>query len=218
MITETYIKFFQELKENNDREWFDINRKRYENEVRAPFIALVAQLLAELKETIPELPDDPKKTLFRINRDIRFSKDKSPYNLWMSAAIAPGGKKSNLPAFYLQINANTIHVGGGLYNIGKDTLGNIRGEIYVNPKAFESIIQHPDFVQTFGEILGERNKRLDPDYKELAEKLPAIANKQFYAMATHPTVENLNQELPKFLMHHFHAVRPLNEYLTMAME
>src|SRR5690606_4197407 len=92
-FTSDFIEFFKELAANNNKEWFDENRERYQKNVKIPFEKFVAALMAELKKDDPELTGDPKKAIFRINRDIRFAKDKTPYKLNRSAAISKYGKK-----------------------------------------------------------------------------------------------------------------------------
>ena len=86
MIDQNYISFFKGLEKNNYKEWFDEHRKEYDDYVRKPFIELIEALIPALLEIEPKLHTDAKKTLFRINRDVRFSKDKTPYNTLMKAS------------------------------------------------------------------------------------------------------------------------------------
>ena len=89
-----FLDFFIELAPNNNKDWFDLNRHRYANSVREPFKKFVSHMIENMSKDMPELKDlEPKDCTFRVNRDIRFSKDKTPYKLRMSALITPGGKK-----------------------------------------------------------------------------------------------------------------------------
>ena len=140
MIGPKYVSFFLELEQNNHRQWFQDNKKRYEADVKGPFLELVGQLIEHISTFEDDISMSPKKTLFRINRDIRFSKDKSPYHLLLKSSIAPGGKKSALPGYYLGISADHIHVGGGLFKVEKDQLFAIRHHILKQRAAFSGII------------------------------------------------------------------------------
>ncbi len=217
MIDQNYISFFEGLEKNNHKKWFDKHRKEYENHVRKPFIEVIESLIPALLEIDPELHTDAKKTLFRINRDIRFSKDKTPYNILMKASLSSEGKKSEVPGFYVGIGADHVHVGGGLYQLSKDRLSNIRNLIASNQKEFMEIITAPDFKKYFEELQGERNKRIDKKYADLESKIPHIANKQFYAMAKFDTsafIKETNQA--EALMKYFRIIQPLHTFLNKA--
>ena len=123
----------------------------------------------------------PKDAIFRLNRDIRFSKDKTPYKIHMAALISPGGKADKTtPAMYLQANHMDIRVYSGSHMLEKDQLYGVRKQIASNLDEFYKLISDKKFVQTFGEIHGERNKRLDPEFQKVFEKQPLLANKSFY--------------------------------------
>jgi len=215
MIDQNYISFFEGLEKNNHKKWFDEHRKEYESHVRKPFIEVIESLIPALLEIDPELHTDAKKTLFRINRDIRFSKGKTPYNILMKASLSSEGKKSEVPGFYVGIGADHVRVGGGLYQLSKDRLSNIRNLIASNQKEFMEIITAPDFKKYFEELQGERNKRIDKKYADLESKIPHIANKQFYAMAKFDTsafIKETNQA--EALMKYFRIIQPLHTFLN----
>ncbi|UII77567.1 DUF2461 domain-containing protein [Flagellimonas sp. HMM57] len=218
MINETYSLFFKELAKNNHKEWFHANKKRYENDVKMPFLNLLNAILPTLKQWESKIDEDSKKALFRINRDIRFSKDKSPYHTIMKAGFSPGGKKSELPGFYLGIDAENIHVGGGLFMIGTSELKRVRYKIAENPEALLSIVQQPDFTQNFGKLKGDKAKRLDKELMVAAEKTDLVLNKQFYAMAEFPLAPFYDSEsLIEEILNHFKVIRPLNTYLNQTL-
>ena len=87
MFNEEYLDFFKELAQFNKKEWFDENRKRYEKSVKIPFKKFVTELIQEIQKIDPEVEIEAKDAVFRINRDIRFSKDKTPYKIQMSAIL-----------------------------------------------------------------------------------------------------------------------------------
>ncbi|MBS9461230.1 DUF2461 domain-containing protein [Flagellimonas sp. 389] len=218
MINETYSSFFKELAKNNYKEWFHANKKRYENDVKMPFLNLLNAILPTLKQWESKIDEDSKKALFRINRDIRFSKDKSPYHTIMKAGFSSGGKKSELPGFYLGIDAENIHVGGGLFMIGTPELKKLRYKIAENPEVLLSIVQQPDFTQNFGKLKGDKAKRLDKELMVATEKTDLVLNKQFYAMSEFPLVPFYDSEiLIEEILNHFKVIRPLNAYLNEAL-
>nr|WP_299386054.1 DUF2461 domain-containing protein [Allomuricauda sp.] len=217
MITEAYTSFFKKLAKNNHKEWFHANKKDYEHQVKAPFVELLDQLLADLTEWDPRILADPKNALFRINRDIRFSKDKSPYNTLMKAGFSPLGKKSILPGYYLGIDAENVHVGGGLFMLRGPELKKVRQHIAGNAEALIAIVEHSNFKQNFGKLKGEKSKRLDREFMEIGKATDLIFHKQFYTMAEFPIEPYFdNPQLKDEILSHFEAIKPLNEYLNQA--
>ena len=217
MITEAYVSFFQELELNNHKQWFHEHKKRYETEVKKPFLDLLERLIPTLSALEPAIPTDAKSALFRINRDVRFSKDKTPYHILLKAGFSPGGKKSRLPGFYLGISATTIHVGGGLFTVQPTDLKAIRMLIANKPDDFMAIVTSDVFVSNFGELKGEKSKRLDKQLLPIATKAHLIANKQFYAMKELPVADYLNSEaLVDVLVEKFRVINSLNQFLKEA--
>ncbi len=217
MITKEHTLFFKELAQNNQKEWFHNNKKRYEEKVRGPFLALLDRLLQELISWDGRIPHDAKKALFRLNRDIRFSQDKTPYHTILKAGFSPNGKKSMLPGYYLGIDASMVHVGGGLFTVRPPELNQLRTYIAKNPTALKSIENNDTFTQNFGKIKGEKAKRLDKNLIPIAEKTNLIYNKQFYAMVEFPLEPFYDSEkLIDEILLHFKAIQPLNNYLGKA--
>lgn len=218
MIQETYSSFFKELQQNNTKEWFHANKKRFEQEVRRPFITLLETIIPILREWDDSILPDPKKALFRINRDLRFSKDKTPYHTIMKAGLSPGGKKSEDPGFYLGIDAEHVHVGGGLFMIRPPELKKVRQCIAACPEELVQMTQSPNFIENFGVLKGEKAKRLDKEFMAVAEKTALIRHKQFYAFAEFPLAPFYHSEgLTDEILMHFEAIRPLNDYLFKAL-
>ncbi|MEM8527133.1 MAG: DUF2461 domain-containing protein [Bacteroidota bacterium] len=182
MFTQDYITFFQELQQNNNREWFQENKKRYEVAVKKPFQTFVQQLIDAIQITDPDILIAPKDAIFRINRDVRFSKDKTPYKTQMSAAISKHGKKGNTtPGLYIAIGTEDIFLGSGAMSMDKNQLLAVRQHIINHQTTFQEIIESKDFKETFGEVEGEKNKRLPSEMQDAAEEQPLLYNKQFLA-------------------------------------
>jgi len=216
-FTKDFINFFKELEQNNHKEWFDENRKRYEKTVKNPFRKFLADLILEVQKFDPEIMIEPKNAVFRINRDIRFSKDKRPYKTNSAAVISRINKKEEFPAYYVNIDATGFMVGGGMYALSTETLYKVRQEILYNEQEFERIITG-DFKKEFGEIKGEQNKILKPPFKEAAEKLPILFNKQFYFMKALPLDIMYEDNLPEILAQKMQAAFELNQFLRRAIE
>jgi uncharacterized protein (TIGR02453 family) len=216
-LTSKYFKFFDELKKNNNREWFEKNRPTYENEVKKPFRKLVEDLTEKLAKDLPEINRDAGKAIFRINRDIRFSKDKSPYKINMAAVFSrTGTKDQDYPGFYMHFGADEIMVGGGKYFCSKEEIAKIRQEIYYNDADFKKLLNDKAFKEKFGTLQGDKNKVLEPDYKEFAKEQPLIANKQFWYYANLTRKDVTGDKLDNLVYSYFKAAYKMNRFLMEA--
>ena len=135
------LQFLADLKENNHREWFDANRQRYQK-VKVQFEKFVTGLTGELAliDTSIGLLD-AKNCVFRIFRDVRFSKDKQPYKTNFGAFIANGGRKSPRAGYYIHIEPGESMAGGGIYMPEAEVLKKVRNEIYFGSKDFRGLIE-----------------------------------------------------------------------------
>lgn len=213
-----YIDFFQQLHQNNNKKWFDENRKWYELAVREPFKELIDELLPEIKKLDEGNQMDSKDALFRVNRDMRFSQDKPPYNTHMAAGFSKGGRKSQYAGFYLQIGLKHIIIGGGLPFIEKEVLRKIRIEIGYSNKEFQRIIEDPEFKSLFGFVHGENQQELPKNFIDIQIENPIIAHKQFYYGAFYKTENWLfKTDLSAHILKHFHAGVDFNKFLIKAI-
>lgn len=216
-LTKDFFTFFKELENNNTREWFHDNKELYEVAVKEPFYELVEDLIYRIIGEEPGFELDPKDAIFRIHRDIRFSKNKDPYKLHMAAHIVPGGRKSHAPGFYLHAGNKECMVGGGAYMLSKEQLYSIRKTIAAAPAECEELLRNKDFREKYGVLQGEKNKVVPAEFKQAARDYPLVANKQFYYMgAIEPTVF-LSDDAPDILMEYYHAGRDVSEFFTRAM-
>lgn len=211
----TFSRFFKDLAKNNNTVWFNENRKTYENEVKKPFAGLVEEMILRIQAVDPAVNIQAADAMMRINKDIRFSKDKTPYNTHVGAIISPYGRKSKeYPGMYLQLSADKIMVYGGAYMVEKANLQSIRRAIADHMPNFDKLISNKDFIQKFGSIQGEKNKVLPAEFKSVQLKQPLVANKSFYFFAE-PDYKNLfSEQLPELLMDYYHAAKPLNDFLA----
>ena len=177
-----FLQFLKDLPSNNNREWFTENKKRFQESVQKPFEEVVQQLTNKLEPLMPGIKgQSPKESVFRIYRDVRFSKDKSPYKNHVSALISPGGKKDKTtPGLYIEASAEGVRMYTGSHMLEKEQLNAVRNKIAKEPDRFKKLKNEKGFRETFGEILGERNKKLAPEFAALQDDIPEIANKSFY--------------------------------------
>jgi uncharacterized protein (TIGR02453 family) len=211
-----FLDFFIELAPNNNKDWFDLNRKRYENSVKEPFKKFVNHIISKLAEIDPTFKElEAKDCIFRINRDIRFSKDKQPYKMQVSAVVSPLGKKSKaINGVYFELGPEHLRVYGGVYEIDKDDLLTVREGIAENIAEFQKTYNNPLFVKTFGELKGEKNKIIPKELKLAAEKEPLIFNKQWYFYTQFEPERILFDNLDETIINCYKAGRPVEEFFN----
>lgn len=217
-FSEHFFNFFNELEKNNNKDWFDIHRKEYEENIKKPFEVFTKDLLEKLLEFDNELNTDYKKSIFRINRDIRFSKDKSPYKLNRSAAFSKIAKKDiEHPGYYIDINSKRCMIAGGAWSPSTEHLKKIRQEIYYNLDEFNQIISDKEFIKQLGTVHGEKAVRLQEPFVDYAQESEWIKNKQFYFIAEFDPKKCLEPNFIEFLISKFKAGYALNQFLRRAM-
>lgn len=211
-----FLDFFKELAANNNKDWFDLNRKRYEKNIKNTFKSFVETIIERLSKHDESLKEvEAKDCIFRINRDIRFSNDKSPYKLHSSAVIGTNGKKSTAGnGIYLELSPEHFRIYGGIYEINKDDLLIIREGIADNLNEFKKLYTEKKFKQYFGEIRGEKNKIIPKHLKEAREKESLIFNKQFYFFTELPAETILNDNLADTIEEVYLVTKPLQDFFT----
>ncbi len=155
----TVLDFLKELRLNNNREWFNANKHRY-LEAKAAFEELTSFLAKEIAVFDPAFrPDDPKKYIFRIYRDVRFSKNKSPYKEQFGAFLANGGRKSPYAGYYFHIEPGNTMAAGGIYCPAPSALKSIRTEVLFRGEYFQKILNKKSFKKHFGSLADLKLKR-----------------------------------------------------------
>ena len=163
MFTPKAQRFFRSLARNNNKTWFESNRDAYETDVRGPLKALVEEIDVRLASIAPEIVGDPKRSLFRINRDIRFSRDKSPYKTnagcWFyhrdSGRHVGRDGEGGSAGFYFHLDGSTSFIAGGIWMPPRASLGKIRDAIAAKPEAFTAVIKESRFAGRFGPLASE---------------------------------------------------------------
>jgi len=176
------LRFLRRLKRNNTRSWFQAHKGEYEEQVRFPMQCLIAVLGNRMRSAAPEMEFHPGKSIFRIYRDVRFSKDKAPYKTNIAASFEMRGRKhpTESPGLYLGIEPGEIFVGGGVYMPTGDQLKGIRTAIAEHPDGFLEVIGDKGFRRMFGGIMGEQLARAPLGYPPDHPHIAHLKYKQFY--------------------------------------
>lgn len=217
-FTPAFTDFFHQLEINNDRDWFNANKKLYEKEVKKPFELFVGALIDRMQAVDRNILITPKDAIFRIYRDTRFSKDKTPYKTQVSAILSPGGRKDmDYPGMYIELGGKHVRVYSGSYQPDKNQLEKIREKIITEGKRFQSLISDKEFVKHYGEIRGEKYKVLPKEIKEEAEKQPVLFNKQFYYFSEWKPEVVTKADFLDQIMTRYQVARPLTEFFIEAL-
>ena len=218
MLSPATLQFLRELANNNNRDWFNQNKKRYEADVKKPSEQFTLALIEEIQSFDPEIQVTPKEVLFRIYRDTRFSKDKTPYKTHIGGLISRYGRKGKeYPGYYFHVEGGALMLGGGGYFLEKSTLQRVREAISGDLTGFDKVINDKGFVETFGVVKGEEHKRIPKEFKEAHAKQPLIAKKQFYYMQEFPPEKAIGPEGVKFAAEAFQKGKVLNDYLIACL-
>ena len=210
--------YLEKLKNNNNRDWFWENKEEYQK-VRKEFEEFMEQMILEMMEMDPKLGLlGLKDCVYRVNRDIRFTKDKSPYKPWMSGSFSRGGKKGQTPGYYFSINTgNDILIGGGFYMPSKERLDNFRQKLMEKPKTILDIIEEKKFKREFGGLDGDSLKKLPRGFnKDVPEDV--IDLMKLKNILTGVNVDSREYDfdsLKKELLRNFKIMQPLIDYLRM---
>ena len=220
-FTPDTFRFLRQLKRNNNREWFQAHKAQYEEHLREPFLALIADLGPPITAISPHYRADPRKqggSLFRIHRDVRFSNNKLPYKTWGGARLFHERRREvHSPSFYLHIEPGNSFAGGGIWHPESPTLRRIRDFIVDNPGAWKRATGSAAFRRDF-EFHGERLKRpprgFDPEHALIED----LKLKSFASGA--PLDDDLvcSARLLPAVVRTFKRISPLVDYLCAAMD
>lgn len=213
------LPFLRQLKENNNREWFQENKGVYDT-ANLEFKNFIDAIIPELRSMDPSLGDiNASQCLFRIYRDTRFSKNQEPYKPNFGAFMAKGGRKSIWGGYYLHLESGGSFAGGGLYMPEPGILKAVRDEIFYHPDTFLAILDHPSFKERFGK-LGEEGKLKRPPrgYDPVFPAIDLLMHKH-YVVGHY--FQDQEVEAPGFrdeVLKTFQAMLPLNQFLNKAID
>ncbi len=212
------LDFLRDLGANNTKQWFDQHRARYEK-ARGYFEDFITDLIYNFGDVEDLSGVTAKECMFRINRDIRFSPDKTPYKTSMSAVLARGGRKPQGRAYYVHIEPDGKSLlGGGLHSPDSSQLEKVRRAIAQNSKPLKTVIQRKDFVKYFGAMSGERLKTAPQGYPKDHPDLELLRLKQYVVDHTLSDEQVLAENLTTHILDVFKEMKPFVGYFQAILE
>ena len=215
LISKDTFHFLNQIALNNNKPWFEKNRPLYDK-ARAEYLAFVTKLVEGIRkiEVIPE--KEPAKYVQRIYRDIRFSKDKTPYKKFFSSLIERGPETRNCPLFIL-IQPGRSMMGGGVWDPPAETLKKIRQEIDYNSAGLKKIINSKDFLKHFGKISGTKLARPPKGYEADNPNIDLLKFKQLYVQRNLEDGLVLSKQLIPEILKSYKVAQPFFNFFDVAM-
>lgn len=208
--------WLRQIVTHNERDWFMANKPIFESEVKAGTEALVEALSAGMQSFAPAyVPADPKKAVMRVYRDVRFSKDKSPYKTEMSAKFGrAGGGPTDCAGFWMAVSAKGVDVVGGSYAPGGPQLKNLRAHIAEHHKELARILKRKPLRDAMGELQGEALQRVPRGFDPEHPAGDLLRKKQLYLHAHLPAKLITTPDLQKEVLRRFKLLLPFTEFLN----
>jgi len=219
MNTKIIFNFLKKLSNNNNREWFEANRKEYD-EARKIFSDLITEFIARLSKfdsTIAGIT--AKQSIFRINRDVRFSNDKTPYKTYMGAYIIEGGRTDWRGGYYIHLENDNTLIAGGLHLPQKDWLFKARTAISERGDELMKLINEPNYKKFFGEFQGEKLKSAPRDFDKNDKYIELIKLKSFDILYNYDN--NFVYDVDNFIsdaIEKFKVMKPVNDFFNEALK
>ncbi len=214
-ISKDTLAFLTDLSQNNNREWFNQHKDRYKTALAnvEDFLTIVIRGIAQFDPSVADV--EAKKCVFRIYRDIRFSKDKTPYKNSMGAVIGENGRKTERACYYLHIepNGNSV-LAGGKWKPDKDQLKNIRQEIDYNPEKLIEILDDKSFRKIFPGLADYKLKRPPKGYSADHPNLELLKQNSFVVVHNYADKEILDSGFLKQFAKHCKVMKPFNDFLN----
>ena len=221
MLQSSTLKFLKDLSKNNDRSWFESHRKQYDD-AKTDFEDFIQSVIDRHSKKDEDLKEQiAKQCIFRINRDIRFSKDKSPYKTNMGASMSRGGKKSTYAGYYFHLEPGKSFIGGGLWMPEPDKMKKVRQEIDYCFDEFKQITGSRKFKATYGELYTGEGIKLSKVPQGFEKHNPAaewLKLKSWLAMKNITDADLASKDLLKKTTEAFDTLQPMIKFLNRAIE
>jgi len=208
MIQKSTLDFLKKLRNNNDRDWFNAHKDQYKAAK-----ANVEKFIQEVEMGLNETDVIETHKLYRIYRDIRFSRDKTPYKTYLSGYFRRAGAERR-GGYFFSIEPGRSMAGGGFYGPNKEDLKRIRKEFEMDGQTIKKIIETPQFVDTFGELKGDGVKTAPQGFSRDHPNIELIRKKQFYAMRQFADEEVLSEDFVGKVVETYRAIRPFFDYMS----
>lgn len=210
--------FLSGLAGNNTREWMTEHKAEYQS-ARQNFIDLVQHIIDETSVFDPEIAgEEAKKSIFRLNRDIRFSNNKDPYKTNFGGSITKDGRKSGNPGYYIHLQPGNNFAGGGLYQPIPESLKKIRQEIDYNADELRGIIGTKEFTSVFNEPFGDMVKTAPKGYSKDNPNIDLLRYKSFVYMKQFSDKEAQSPDFPEKVLETFRAMKPYLDFLRRGLD
>jgi len=218
MISQLTFDFLNQLKQNNTREWFLANKTAYENAKRE-VEKFITGLIPEIAKIDPLIESpDVKDCLFRIFKDVRFSKDKTPYKTNFGAFIGRGGRKTIYPGYYIHIEPGESFIAGGVYQPQPELLKLLRNEVYFNSGEFRKILESKEFTKYFSGLDDfDKMKKPPKDYPADFPEIDLLKYRSFIISCTVTDVKVVSAGYLEYVLEVVKAMQPLNTFLNRAI-
>lgn len=217
-----FFAFFRELKANNERGWFEANKQRFRDQVQAPMSAFIEAMAPRLAKISKDFTADPRPnggSMFRVYRDVRFSKDKRPYKEHAACHFRHRfGKDAHAPGFYMHFAPDEVFFGGGMWLPPSDALAKIRGAIAAKPAAWKKMLGDAKFAARFGGVGGEALSRPPRGFDPAHPFIDDIKKKSFFAMGEGSVKSAQSPKLVDEVTETFRAASPLMKFLCNALD
>lgn len=220
MNTKLILDFLQQLQANNNKAWMDLHKPIYQ-QARTELLSIAAFLIQETAKFDPAIASlEPKDCIFRINRDIRFSKDKTLYKTYMGLFLAKEGKNSKYAGYYLHLAPqDQSFIAGGLYQPAPEVLHKVRQEIDYNGSKLASVVADSSFKKFFKGLQEEEKLQRPPKgYSADHTHIEWLKLKSFTVI--HPVTDSqvIQKDFMAYVLRAFQAMQPLNQFLNAAIE
>jgi len=217
MLNPIIFDFLTELEKNNNREWFADNKNFYleANEAVKSFVVDMIEGVSLFDNDIGGI--EPKQCMFRIYRDVRFSKDKSPYKLNFGGFLVKNGRNSGNAGYYLHLQKEACFIAGGIHMPPAPELKKIRKEIFYNIEEFKSIINEPNVLKYFKEISGEKLLRPPKDFPADFPDIELLKYKSYGLLESVTEEKCLSKDFYGFLMKRFELMKPMVKFINRGL-
>jgi len=211
------IRFLSQLRDNNNREWFNENKAIYEEarEITENFVNELIVGISQFDNTVTSL--EAKKAMFRIYRDVRFSKNKTPYKSSLGSYIAANGRKSMTAGYYLHIEPGSSFLAGGMHSPQSEQLKKVRQEIMYNTEEFKNILTEKFFKKNFEVLRGEKLKRPPKGFPVEFADIELLKHKEFVVIHELSDKDILADNFLEYAITIFRTMKPFNDFLNRAL-
>ncbi len=216
------VTFYEELTQNNTREWFQKNKQRYREVALLPMCDFIQDFAEHLEDIAPFYIADPRPnggSVFRIHRDVRFSKDKKPYKEHLACQFRhQAGKDAHAPGFYLHIDLDGVRFGGGVWQPPAPKLALIRQAIDEKPEKWHEVRDNADIIKEFGSVQGDGLKTAPKGYDKEHPDIVDLRRKTFFLMKRAPLKSIYSRSLIDEVASTYQKAVPFMKFLTTSVE